>query len=321
MWPFEKRDYTETITTALLEAAATPTANASGIAAVRAVAGLLARSFAVAEVQGGKAATDALTVPVRARIADDLVRHGCSVWEIQVRQGKPTLIPVDQWERTGNIYRLWIGSQERIRPADAVMHVRWAGRSEPPWSGYTATLAAGLERGLSEEAASSTGYIVPLPGSQDLEKGPGSKLVDALKSLKGKRVTARTPGGGFGNPTERVQGGYQQQRLGIDPPEHLVALRRDVIGQIAACCGVPAVLLGGDVQGEALREAMRTALHTFIAPAAAFLEHEAALKLDDCKLDFSRLFAADTRARAQALKGMVEAGIELAEARRLCGLM
>lgn len=314
--------YTDTIQAALLEAAGGTVADPSSTAAVRSIAGLLSRAFSVAAVEGDAAATTALTVPVRARIGDSLVRRGWSVWEITLRAGQIRLLEVDQWEKKGEAYVLGNGDSKRTRPSDAVVHVRWAGKSDPPWSGPTGTLLAGIERGLSQEAGCDTGYLVPLPGAQDHETGPVKKLVDALTAgLKGKRITARHPGGGFGNSQERVQDGYRQQRLGIDPPEHLVALRRDAVASIAAACGVPAVLVGDStVQGEALREALRTALHTFIRPAASWLEFEAADKLGTVSLDFSLLFAADTRARAQALKGMVDAGIELTEARRLTGL-
>ena len=77
-----------------------------------------------------------------------------------------------------------------------------------------------------------------------------------------------------------------------------------------------------EAQGVAQREAWRRWAMGPLAGLAATVEEELGAKLDQpVRLDFSGLWAADMAGRASSFKAMVTAGMEVAKAAGLAGLM
>ena len=99
-------------------------------------------------------------------------------------------------------------------------------------------------------------------------------------------------------------------------------MRGDVFEHVALACGVPSALLDKRAEGTAQREALRRFLHVGLEPLGEIVAAELARKLDipGLRLDFSPLTASDLAGKARAIKGMVEAGIDLSQAVMIAGL-
>ena len=81
-----------------------------------------------------------------------------------------------------------------------------------------------------------------------------------------------------------------------------------------------ALMPGSGAAGPSLREANRTFLSTTIEPLGLLISGETERVLEaPVKLRHDRLAAADVVSRSRALKGLVEAGIQLEEAKGLVG--
>ena len=80
-------------------------------------------------------------------------------------------------------------------------------------------------------------------------------------------------------------------------------------------------MAGGD--GTSLREAFRRFLHATLVPLADLVQDELRAKLDApaLTLNFDGLFASDLAGRARAFQSMVGAGMDVAKAGALAGLM
>ena len=79
--------------------------------------------------------------------------------------------------------------------------------------------------------------------------------------------------------------------------------------------------MAGDAAGQ--RESWRRFLHGSVAPVAALLASELAVKLDvpDLRLSFDSLFSSDLSGRARAFQSLVNGGISTDKAAGLAGLM
>ena len=118
------------------------------------------------------------------------------------------------------------------------------------------------------------------------------------------------------------KGDWVARRIGANPPEAMIGLRRDVQASILAACGCPGSLLERS-DGTLAREEMRRFLHSTISPVARVVAEELAVKLDTPGLafDFSSLFASDLSGRARSFSSMVQAGMDIERAAGLSGLM
>ena len=112
------------------------------------------------------------------------------------------------------------------------------------------------------------------------------------------------------------------RRIGANPPESMIGLRKDVQASILAACGCPGSLLERS-DGTLAREEMRRFLHSTISPVARVVAGEVAVKLDTPGLafDFKELFASDLSGRARAFQSMVGGGMDVGKAAALAGLM
>lgn len=78
----------------------------------------------------------------------------------------------------------------------------------------------------------------------------------------------------------------------------------------------------GEGRAESKREALRQFLHNTLQPYGDMIAAEARHKLAvDIRFGFDRLFASDIQGRARAFQSMVGAGMDVAKAAALAGLV
>ena len=211
-------------------------------------------------------------------------------------------------------------------PADRVLHLVYARERVNPWRGVgplegaasTVNLVKGLERQFAQEANGPIGSLIPVPLGAPVEK-----LQEDIRKLKGNLALLPSTSQGYGaGQTGAPPTDFRPQRIGANPPQSAVQLRREAEQSLLAACGVPVGLLAGE-SGTALREAYREFLHLSIAPVALAVGDQigARFDLDDFTLTFDRLFASDLSGRARAFQSMVKGGIPVEKAAALAGLM
>ena len=178
---------------------------------------------------------------------------------------------------------------------------------------------------MSDEAGAPSAQLVPVPadGGDGSTDDPLASLKADIAAARGRAVLVETTAGAWG----QGKGGapprdWQQQRLGFDPPDTMRAVREDVFQHVAHACNLPAVLLESRSEGTAQREALRRWVHLAVEPMGATIAAELAAKLDrpGLTLDFSPLMASDLAGKARAIKGLVEAGLDLPAATAIAGL-
>ena len=338
-WQTQQRaaGYTDAIVTALAaRAAGNVDADTAQTAAEETLRGVWGRAFASASVSPDTAATRALDAPLLEMVGRELFDHGEAVFEIDVADGRVSLIPVCSWQIMGRlpadwVYRIDIACPDatltRYRPADAVLHLRYGNGAAHPWRGSgpmqgaatSRRLGARIETRLSQEAGSAVGSVIPVPTIDGT-----SQLQSDIAALTGGNVLVPSTSDSWGEPGNRApRADWRPQRLGANPPPALTGLRADVSEQLAGAAGVPAALLSNNADGTARRESWRQFLHGVLQPLAAILLPELRRKLDtpDLQLSFDTLFASDLSGRARAFQSMVGGGLSLEKAAALSGLM
>ena len=338
----EERSYTSRViaeSTATAEglSAAAPTETA----ALEAAASLYAACFAAAKLEPD---IPSLNPEVRALIARNLIRLGQDFHQIELRDGRPVLVPVGYaypysqspdpmaWLYQSSVYTP-SGSRHEWILGGAMLHCRYAVDPERPWIGLppwrwaasAGSLAAYTEKRLSEEAAGAVGRVIPLPAAMT---GPGSAdKLEAFKAdfsaLKGRAtfVPTTADGGGEGRVAAPPRD-WKQERIGPMPDAQMVSLRSDAAEAVLSACGVPIALVtaGGDGTGQ--RESWRRFAMGPLAGLARVVEVELERKFDvPAKIDFSCLWAHDAAGRAQSFKAMVAGGMDVAKAAAAAGLM
>ena len=318
---------------------------AASTAALGAAASLMGRSLAASTVQPEGGAARAVTPGVLFDIGTDLVETGQSLHLVQVEGGRARLARVASWDITGGpdpaswVYAATLHGptrDEEVRaPREGVLHVTLGSDPGRPWKGRspvppeTDRLAGGVEQTLANESDGPSAYLYPLPSTGREEEAP-AKLIAEIRKADGGIVLqelAAFPGRGEAlNPFGAVatRGGFSrfaQTRLGFDPPEAAVRLRRDVFRAVLAATGTPADLLDSGAEGSAQREAFRRFLHATVQPVAAIVEAALrdALSLPGLALDLRSLHAADVQGRARSWASLVGAGMAPSEAAQHVG--
>ncbi len=346
MWPFKGREvresqpFTDGLTELLVDlAGGTSRADPSAIAALEAATALYAGAFAGAEVESERA--EAITPSARALMARDLIRRGESVHLVEVLANRVTLLPVGSWDVRGGwredswFYRLDLfgpsGNVTRFVPGASVVHARYAVDAARPWLGIsplgwarvTGTLAANLERRLSEEAGAKVAHLLPVPqdGGSGGDDDPLGPLKADLGRAKGETVLVETTSAGWGEGRMSApMRDWQPSRIGANPPEVLPGLRRDVFGAVLSACGVP-VSLVTDADGTSQREAFRRWLTASVIPLGGLLAAELSAKLEaPVRFDFTGLYAHDLAGRAAAFQRLASGGMAVGEALAISGL-
>ena len=290
-------------------------------------------------------AARAVTPGVLASVGRELVRRGESLHLISLAGSGQSisLLPVGHWEvRGGSDPAGWVylvsstspsgALVQRVVPAAGVVHCRYASDPRRPWAGIsplayagaTAELASNLEKRLSQEIGGPVGHVIPIPGEIGAaEEDPLQGLRSDLNKLAGSVAIAETTQAGYGEgramaPTTD----WRPIRIGAHPPDVLALLRSDSAQLVLSACGVPPGLALLPSSGSGEKESFRRFLHSTISPALALIAAELQEKLEEPQLTLhaERLFAGDLTGRARALGQLVNAGVPLAEARRIAGL-
>ena len=356
LWPFGRREtrstgYTGILTSAVEAAAAGGAAVAAATAAVETAAGWWGRALALADVEPKSRRTAALTPAFLEMAGRELARTGQLVCDIDVSGGEVRLLPAAaSYVTTGGVDpSSWIyvntyygASDTRVRyqRRDGLVHLMygttptrpWVGRA--PWQGaaLSGELVAGVERQLSGEARSASGYLLPIPdlgdqgqtGADDDAPDPMVALGNKLAAAGGRLQLAPTTTAGWGGgPGVAPSHDWQPRRFGIHAPPATVELRRDVTRDIIGCYGLPAVLFSHQAPGGSVREAWRIALALSVAPLAEMVTAELrrALGVPDLVLDMRRARAADVTMLSRAVSSLAGVdGVTFDQAKELVGL-
>ena len=341
-WRFwEKREgYTDTIINALIQAAEGSARNAHATAALESAAGLYQAAFSAAKVEPE---SEALGPSFLGEAARRLIRYGQAVYLIEVEDGKIHLQDVGSWNIGGGpgeeswTYHCQIQgptSAETIKvPSSGVIHFRYAVDPLRPWEGLgplqsasaTGTLMGALEQRLGEESAAPSALLLPIPadGGDGGEGDPLANLKADIAKAKGRPVVLKTTAGGFGEgPGSAPQKDWQQSRIGANPPEVLVNLRKESILSVMSACQVPISLIT-DADGTSQREAWRRFVMGAVEPLSQRMAEELSRKLDLPSLDFKfrSLWASDLIGRTQAFQRLVQGGMGIQEAVSAAGIM
>ena len=337
--------YTDAILQVLTDrAAGADKAIPTATGALEAAAGLVARAFASARVEGPAEYVSALSPSLLALVGRALMRYGETVLAIDLRAGRIMLSPSQNHNVTGGYdpasWRYWVHlpgpsttNSRRDVPADGVLHFRYAVDPSRPWEGIgplqSASLAGRLSAAtmgmLADEAGGPRGYVAPLPntdGGDGGEDDPNAELKSDLKTLNGGLALVESMANDWqsGNP-RAPRRDWAVSRLGADPPAGLVDLSAQATREVLAACGLSPGLFDARAAAAA-REAWRQALFGVIAPLGRLVEAELQAKLDGgISLSWDELRASDIQGRARAFRSLTgaEGGIDAAKAAEIVG--
>ena len=330
--PTEQRakGFTDLVADALIAAAEGVAQDAGRTAAVEAASGFTARAFAAASVDAAAEWRDVLGASFRADAGRRLIRDGEFVGQVSTNpNGIEATFDYDVAK--GGRYRLTFARPEtsvtlkEVDPAKVIharysadKHQPWIGRSPMAWARSTSELAGNLEQVLADEAGAPHGYILPL--AQETGKRQDGVSLEAsmtakLRELRGRLLVqpVRTTSTRSIEDVHAVQK-WAAARVGVNPPESIVALARQTFEHTLAAYGLSAALvLPGNQVGQ--REALRNALHTVVEPIARILEEALTRTLETpVRFDFAPLAGIDVQSRARAVKALVDAGVTLEDA-------
>ena len=314
----EDRGYSDIITQALVDAA-TDTVVDGYISALETAAGTLSRAFASATVTGQGA--DAFDPWVMSQIGRAIVESGEAVW---YRVGRE-LRRADNYEiLPSGLYQLSLSNGVFRRPADRVLHVRWA-LNIASGRGQSALMSARtlrhmmqrLENSIATESNAPVGYLLPIPADGD------SATVESLKKdladLKGRIAVVETSRGGW-DQSAAPRRDFDLARLGPDIPRGNVEAFKVARSAVLSACGY-AVQLDEDSDGTAQREAWRRYMHGTVSPLGRLVAVEAARIGLPIEIDFEALFASDIQGRARAFSSLVQGGMSLEAAAAASGIL
>lgn len=317
----EKRNYTDVVTNALVEAAADSQIDAY-VSALETAAGHLSRAFAAATITGTGASV--FTPWVMTQIGRSLIEEGEAVW---FRRGRE-LVRAQQYTFTPP-GRYQISNPDGLRTLgdDRVLHVRWnlqvaSGRGLSPLGTARTlrTLMYRLENSLANEANAPVGYLLPLP--TDGHSTTVEKLRDDIAALKGRIAVIETTATGWGEGPRGGGNNLGLERLGPSYPQDNVAMFKAARQAVLVACGMPAGLAeGGGQDGGAQRESWRRYLHGTVAPLGRLVALEAERIGLPITIDWDQLFASDIAGRARAFQSLVGGGMDITQAAAASGLL
>ena len=347
----EKRNagggYSDAVVAAIEAQAAAKVADASSTAAIEAVAGMLSRAFADADVIAEPWAAEAVSPFWLMQVGRSLVREGASLSVVSMDgSGAVHLVPAAFWnfERYdgtgGDLEDGWRArvstfgpgsSHTRLLARDRLVFIRWGtspgtryrGQGPTSWAHLTARLQGEAERSLGDEAAGPLAHILAVPqdGGDGTDDDPLAALKADIGAARGKAVLTETTSAGWGEGrTAAPMSDWKPQRLGPNPPASMVAVADSAFSRMVAACGA-SVSLFTDADGTAQREAWRRWHLGTVAPLAKLLAHELTMRLEttvSLRLD---KYPTDLAGRASAFKALVTGGMDVAAAVATAGLL
>ena len=183
-----------------------------------------------------------------------------------------------------------------------------------PYSTSTAKANRGLEAAIAEEVAGPRGTLITYPYTS---KTPVKILKGALAALKGGIRLVRS--GLKGGDSSNAARDWSILRVGADLPASVVGLGRDLHDRQLQSWAIPAGLWQGATT--APREAWRFFLQGSVRPQMKLFADDLGRVLGvRVNLKWAALEAADLQIRTRALKNLVDAGIDVSEARYMVGL-
>ena len=354
-WPWQRpavehrSSYTDAVVTAILQSASGGgVRTALATAALETCATLYASALASCAVSGPSSVTRALTAEWRAAVASGLVRNGQALYLIDADPSAGlALAPVSHWdvhggpERASWLYRCQMAGPSttawRTRSAGAVLHLRWLVDNARPWAGVsplqhaadTGSLAAWLDKRLSEESSGPVGAFLPVAkydadpdqADADPDADPLAQLRRDIGGAKGQTLLVESQMAAADSPASAPRKDFQVARFGANPPRDLVELRQQVTRDVGGACGIPRGLLDSTASGQAVREAWRQFVSTSIDGLARRLEAQLYDQMGaEVAIDTGPLGGRDVLARASAVRRLKEGGLTVAEARLAAGI-
>ena len=350
-WPWQREarsaggGYSDAVVAAIEAQAAQSTANVSSTAAIEAVAGMLSRAFADAEVIAEPWAQAAVSPFWLMQVGRSLIREGASLSVLNMAgSGDLELVPAafwnferydspggereDGWQCRVTTYGPG-SSHTRLLGRDRLVYVRWGtspgtrhrGQGPTSWAALTARLQGEAERSLGDEAAGPLAQLLPVPQDPGDDDDPLAQIRADIAAARGKAVLVETTAAGWGEGRASApQADWRPQRLGPTPPEALVAVADASFSRMVAACGA-SVSLFTDADGTAQREAWRRWHLGTVQPLAKLLAHELTMRLEtDVKLRLDK-YPTDLAGRAGAFKALVTGGMAVTEAAAVSGLL
>ena len=344
--PLELREsggYSDAIIKFLLTRAEGSDADVNQLAMVEFAASQWARAFATARVQPEEL-RDVITPEVLHTLGSELIRCGEVLYAIQIDadEGLRLSPAASSWTVSGGSNpKTWMVQAEIPGPTkqesqtlswEGICHFAWRREAARPWRGISpwegasrsASLAANIEKSLTEECSTPTGFLLPVPAGMDADRedDPVKELNEELRKLYGGLYLIESSAGGFGEGAlAGPQREWQPIRIGPLVPESLCKLRGNVMVDLLTAAGIPPPLGLARSDGTLYREAWRNFLFGSVAPKAREVEAEFSRKLNqEVRLTFSDLRASDLTGRARAYKSLREAGMEESQAARVAGL-
>lgn len=336
LWPFGRAETRASASNAAIDAllagasvaAPQASATAAATAAIGAVGSVLATSRP-------SALQDILSPAFLRDYAQRMLLHGNAIYLVDIEDGL-TLIPAASFE-VGGGYRSssWMYSLELNRPSGSpitrrlpgagVVHVSRGAAAATPWLGRSplqgclaADALAQIERSLGFDSSLPTGGLMPQPD------GASPKAINqaqtALTTGKGGIALIETTTAGYGQGKEAApKGDWDQKRYGPMVPESSISFRDSASMAVLSAIGVSNRLFDGD--GAAQRESHRLLVAGVCQELCALLENEVAVKLGTpVTIDLSPSTSVDARGLGRAVGSLVQAGIELEEAKTIAGL-
>ena len=327
-----------------------PAAIATATAAVEIAAGVWGRALSLATVDPQTPRTRGITPAMLELTGRALARRGQVVFDLEVGAGGDlVLLPcasacvlIGTADPRTWIYSLMVygpsSTVTRYKSRGGCVHLQAGTQPDRPWQGrapwqsaqLTGALLAGVERQLSGEAESASGYVLAVPdvgdkgqaADADGEDDPLSTLRRDLAAAKGRTLLAPSMTAGFGGgpgvaPMQAQE--YKPKRFGIDPPESLTELRRDVERSVLSCYGILPSLFYERVAGTALREAGRQTHANSAVPIAELVAAQLSEALDEA-ITLTLPRPTDMATLARAVGSLVTAGVEVGEARAIVGI-
>ena len=332
--------YSQVILDAQLSAASAKSAGAAATAAIEAVAGLLSRTLAAADVAGDSAGV--ISPEWLALCGRELVRRGQHV--SFVHPG-PSLVPVGQinWEaesQQGELERDFrarittygpSSSRTRLVMRDQIIVIRWGTTSGRPYDGLAAHHFASLaarasaesERAAGDHSASPVASFLTVPEGtgQDDEIDTLAPLRESISTAAGRALVVESTASGYGEGRGNApQRDFNPTGIGPAPEAAQVQATSDSFARMVAACGA-SVSLFSDADGTAQREALRR-FHLFTCmPIKRLLEAELSRRLDSEIVITLDQYGADLAGRAQAFAKMVSAGMDMGKAAAISGVL